>query len=318
MYDLIGDIHGHASELVKLLAALGYSKHKGVYKHPERQAIFLGDFIDRGPQIRETLEIVRPMIDSGCALSVMGNHELNALAYHTPDPDKPGEYLRKHSDKNTNQHGQTLKQVSAADLHSYLSWFRTLPLWLDLDGLRVVHACWDESMADQTCQADQIRRTGQTNGSITPITDEFLLSACRKNQPLFGPVETILKGKEAKLPAGLGFHDKDGHFRTSTRVRWYADPHGQTYRTYSMAAEPIDCDLPLEQSVLEAAAPYPATAKPVFIGHYWLTGEKPELLAPNVACLDWSVAKGGFLCAYRWNGEQTLDPAQFAHVPAML
>ena len=220
-----------------------------------------------------------------------------------------------------NQHSQTLKQVSAADLQSYLSWFRTPPLWLDLDGLRVVHACWDESMADQTCQADktcQIRRTGQISGPITPITNEFLLSACRKNQPLFGPVETILKGKEAKLPAGLGFHDKDGHFRTSTRVRWYADPHGQTYRTYLMEAEPIDCDLPLEHSVLEAAAPYPATAKPVFIGHYWLTGDKPALLAPNVACLDWSVAKGGFLCAYRWNGEQTLDPAQFAHVPAML
>ena len=69
MYDLIGDIHGHASELVKLLAALGYSKHKGVYKHPERQAIFLGDFIDRGPQIRETLEIVRPMIDSNAAIT---------------------------------------------------------------------------------------------------------------------------------------------------------------------------------------------------------------------------------------------------------
>ena len=122
-----------------------------------------------------------------------------------------------------NQHSQTLKQVSAADLQSYLSWFRTLPLWLDLDGLRVVHACWDESMADKTCQADQIRRTGQISGPISPITDEFLRSACRKDQPLFGPVETILKGKEAKLPAGLGFHDKDGHFRTSTRVRWYAD-----------------------------------------------------------------------------------------------
>ncbi len=52
MYDLIGDIHGHASELVDLLAALGYSKHKGFYKHPARQAIFLGDYFDRGPQIR--------------------------------------------------------------------------------------------------------------------------------------------------------------------------------------------------------------------------------------------------------------------------
>ena len=28
--------------------------------------------------------------------------------------------------------------------------------------------------------------------------------------------------------------------------------------------------------------------------------------------------QAGFLCAYRWNGEQTLDPAQFAHVAAML
>jgi len=73
MYDLIGDIHCHADALERLLRQLGYSRQKGVYRHPERQAIFLGDFIDRGPQIRETLEIVRPMVDSGAALSVMGN-----------------------------------------------------------------------------------------------------------------------------------------------------------------------------------------------------------------------------------------------------
>jgi hypothetical protein len=64
MHDLIGDIHGHADELQQLLGTLGYARQKGVYRHPERQAIFLGDFIDRGPKIRETLEIVRPMIDS--------------------------------------------------------------------------------------------------------------------------------------------------------------------------------------------------------------------------------------------------------------
>ena len=76
MYDLIGDIHGHAAALQRLLKSLGYSRHKGVYRHPERQVIFLGDFIDRGPQIRATLEIVRPMIDSGAALAVIGNHNL--------------------------------------------------------------------------------------------------------------------------------------------------------------------------------------------------------------------------------------------------
>ena len=125
MHDLIGDIHGHADALQRLLAKLGYSKQNGVYRHPKRTAIFLGDFIDRGEQIKETLEIVRPMIDSGAALAVMGNHELNALAYHTPDPNEPGEYLRRHTEKNTRQHAETLKQVSAGELASYLAWFRT-------------------------------------------------------------------------------------------------------------------------------------------------------------------------------------------------
>ena len=101
MYDLIGDIHGHAAALQRLLKSLGYSRQKGIYRHPERQAIFLGDFIDRGPKIRETLEIVRPMIDSEAALAVMGNHELNALAFHTPHPEKPGSHLRPHNEKNS-------------------------------------------------------------------------------------------------------------------------------------------------------------------------------------------------------------------------
>jgi hypothetical protein len=46
MYDLIGDIHGHADELVQLLQALGYEKTHGAYRHRDRKVIFLGDFID--------------------------------------------------------------------------------------------------------------------------------------------------------------------------------------------------------------------------------------------------------------------------------
>ena len=84
MYDLIGDIHGHAEELAALLEMLGYRKSAGVYRHPERQAIFFGDFIDRGPRIRETLEIVRTMVEHGSALAVMGNHEWNALPTTLP------------------------------------------------------------------------------------------------------------------------------------------------------------------------------------------------------------------------------------------
>ena len=179
MYDLIGDIHGHADELVQLLDALGYQKSGDVYGHPERKVIFLGDFIDRGPKIRQVLEIVRPMIEGGQALAVMGNHELNALAYHTEDPDSPGKYLRLHSPKNEEQHQQTLEQLTRQELRSYLEWFRTLPMWLDLDGLRVVHACWDEQA---------ITAIAETLEGHRGITTAFLQSACGKGHPLFASV----------------------------------------------------------------------------------------------------------------------------------
>ncbi len=62
-YDLIGDIHGHSKPLTEPLTKLGYRMTDGVYRHPDRQVIFLGDFIDRGPQQREVIDIVRPRID---------------------------------------------------------------------------------------------------------------------------------------------------------------------------------------------------------------------------------------------------------------
>jgi hypothetical protein len=51
----------------------------------------------------------------------------------------------------------------------------------------------------------------------------------------------------------------------------------------------------------------------VFVGHYWLTGT-PRQLAPNVACTDYSVAKGGKLVAYRWDGESILTEDKFKWV----
>ena len=307
MYDLIGDIHGHADELVQLLVALGYQRSNGVYRHPERKVIFLGDFVDRGPKIREVLEIVRPMIEEEKALAVMGNHELNTLAYHTQDPEVPGEYLRRHSQKNEIQRRKTGEQLKPDELVSYLEWFRTLPMWLDLDGLRVVHACWDENAIKTITQALDGKRV---------IANAFLKSACKKGNALFSPVEVVLKGKEAALPEGIVIKDGSGFVHTDMRTRWYLPPQGHTYRTYALQSDEIACDLPLEQAVIEAAAPYPTTAKPVFVGHYWLPAQQPELLADNVACLDFSVANGGFLCAYRWDGEQKLSNEHFVWIGA--
>jgi len=45
VFDFIGDIHGHADELVALLKKLGYRMSGGIYHHTERKAFFAGDFI---------------------------------------------------------------------------------------------------------------------------------------------------------------------------------------------------------------------------------------------------------------------------------
>src|SRR5690606_24886618 len=146
------------------------------------------------------------------------------------------------------------------------------------------------------------------------LTTAFLQSACREGEPLYDPVEIVLKGREGNLPGGLVFQDKDGHERSAIRTRWYLPPQGQTYRTYALQSDEVACDLELDESVIAAATPYPSTAKPVFVGHYWLAAKQPAILAENVACVDYSVAKGGFLCAYRWDGEQTLSNEKFAWV----
>jgi len=52
---------------------------------------------------------------------------------------------------------------------------------------------------------------------------------------------------------------------------------------------------------------------PIFFGHYWFTGT-PKPLSSKAACLDYSVAKGGHLVSYRWDGEQELDASKFVWI----
>ena len=98
MIDLIGDIHGHAGKLKELLLKLGYKLSNGAYSHPNKKVLFVGDYIDRGPKIRETLNIVKSMVESENAIALMGNHEYNALCFHFQETE--GGHLRKHLIKN--------------------------------------------------------------------------------------------------------------------------------------------------------------------------------------------------------------------------
>ena len=55
MYDIVGDIHGHAVELKKLLAQMGYQSDRHAYRHPSRKIVFVGDLIDRGHEFSAVL-----------------------------------------------------------------------------------------------------------------------------------------------------------------------------------------------------------------------------------------------------------------------
>jgi hypothetical protein len=141
MYDVIGDVHGHAEELVQLLERMGYRREGGAFRHADRTAIFLGDWIDRGPNIRQALEVVREMVEGGAAKAVLGNHETNALAYATPKsathaPLHAQDWCRSRTDRNHSIHAATLKQIPPAEWAGWLDWFRGIPWWLDLGDLR--------------------------------------------------------------------------------------------------------------------------------------------------------------------------------------
>lgn len=83
-FDIIGDIHGCYDELVELLAQLGYEvaqtpDHVVAKPPPGRKAVFLGDLVDRGPNIPQVLKLVMAMVEAGDALCVPGNHDMKLM-----------------------------------------------------------------------------------------------------------------------------------------------------------------------------------------------------------------------------------------------
>ena len=132
-YDIIGDVHGHADRLTKLLTALGYKWNAGSWRHSSRTAIFVGDFVDRGPEQLTTLRLVRDMVEAGSAQAIMGNHEFNAIGWATLDGDT-GRHLRprhgRKGEKNASQHAAFLAEVGqdSAEHRYWIDWFLDLPL----------------------------------------------------------------------------------------------------------------------------------------------------------------------------------------------
>jgi len=307
-YDLIGDIHGCAHTLKRLLFQMDYRKSNGVWRHPERKVIFLGDIVDRGPRIRESLELVYSMVQAGEAVCIMGNHEHNALTYCTPAPEGfADDYLRSHNPRHTRLIKETLEQFETAqdEWAIYLDWFKTLPLYLETDQFRVVHATWN----------DRFIRTLQEHYQTDTLTDELLIESVQPESFGFRLMEHLTRGSHIRLPDGVQIYGGDGFSRRTFRTHfWAEDP--VTYGDVIFQPDNLPgCleDQPLSALEKEQLLYYSRHDRPLFIGHYWCEGV-PALVTPNIACLDYSAVKYGKLACYRFSGETQLDASNFVWI----
>ena len=166
-FDIIGDVHGCYPELVELLNELGYEitweKEKvQAISHPQnRRLIFVGDFVDRGPDSPSVLKLVMRLMELQIAFAVIGNHD-----------DK---LMRKLSGRNVQiNHGLdiTLAQMENEPklFHNQVRDFlEALPyyLWFDNDNLLIAHAGLPEKYhGEKSKRIRELTLFGPTTGKL--------------------------------------------------------------------------------------------------------------------------------------------------------
>ncbi len=121
----VGDVHGHYQGLTELLSLINLEE--------EDQLYFVGDLIDRGPESAQVVEFVKQS-NYPC---VLGNHEylmLEACQSHLIDPFALQMWLSCGGK-------ETLASYSNCDyLQEHLDWMQSLPRYLDLGDIWLVHA----------------------------------------------------------------------------------------------------------------------------------------------------------------------------------
>ena len=134
--DIVGDVHGEIEVMERLLLHLGYDENGN--SADGRRLVFLGDLIDRGPDSPGVVDRVRNLVEQGQAHCLMGNHELNILLGR-PLPGN-GWFIQPNPVEKTGEFNS--RRVDPEKIDEYLQFFASLPIVLENDSLRLVHACW--------------------------------------------------------------------------------------------------------------------------------------------------------------------------------
>lgn len=179
-FDLIGDIHGCATELEALLERLGYrveyqgiegSRTYAISHADRRKPVFLGDLVDRGPRSPDVLRLVMGLTKAGRAHTVAGNHD-----------DKFRRWLDGRAVKITHGIEETIEQFEREDAAfraEVREFIHDLPTHLILDdgNLLVAHAGLTEKFQGRYCGEE---RAFALFGDVARERDQYGL-AIRRN-----------------------------------------------------------------------------------------------------------------------------------------
>ncbi len=297
--DFIGDIHGYLPDLERLFKKLGYKEQDGIYIHPDRIPVFLGDFINRGPNILGVLKLVREMQMTGNAYALMGNHEFNFLAYHYRD--KQGIPFRPNTEKYYGYIKETKAPLDENNLlETYLEWMSNLPLIIKNDSFNAVHAQWSEKLEAEL-----------KSSNIEKLNEEGMRKI-HLNASLLESVSSVVKGAEYKITES--FIEKYNFLpRYSTeRILWWKNNRSNYMRDW-LDVDSINYSILIDRSDFSNIEDYADTNKPTFFGHYWLDPKNIGIISQNLCCLDYSVAKGGLIGAYSFDGETILSNSKISN-----
>lgn len=143
LLDIIGDVHGEYEALINLIILLGYDMDGN---HPNnRKLVFVGDLCDRGPNSPAVILFVKNLVEKGNAQVILGNHELNLL--QNKPKDGAGWYFEERFESDT--HYTPFQAVKEEDKEKIYNFLVNLPIALENDELRIVHAAWQNDKINQ-------------------------------------------------------------------------------------------------------------------------------------------------------------------------
>ena len=142
---MIGDVHGHRTELVGALRAAGLVDEDATWAGGTARVWFLGDFFDRGPDGVAVVDLVMRLGEQaadagGSVRALLGNHEILTLGMHRfGDTEVPSDFGNRSFERSWRLNGgQETDQEKLTDRQ--LDWLSGLPVLARVDDYLLMHS----------------------------------------------------------------------------------------------------------------------------------------------------------------------------------